>query len=288
MKIPPGATSFCPAVVPLHAGRFKGRSIRHTVRPAGTTDWLLIYTLRGSGLYRHAGGEFRSGPDDVTLFRPGAFQDYQCAPGASQWDLLYAHFLPRLEWPSWLNWPEEGAGLMMLHLEEPSVRGKIEVRLRDMVRLCQGAQPRREELGLNALEEALLWCDSINPRRASAGIDPRIRKAMDFLTAHATRPFDETELSRAAGLSASHLRHLFREQTGDSPRRFQELQRLRRAKDLLAMSRLTVGEIAHELGFENPFYFTLRFKKHTGESPTEFRKRTARKDGNVRKPDFVI
>jgi YesN/AraC family two-component response regulator len=35
-----------------------------------------------------------------------------------------------------------------------------------------------------------------------------------------------------------------------------------------------VGEIAEALGFSNPFYFTLRFKKHTGESPREFRQRT--------------
>ena len=282
MEIPPGATSFLPQVKPLNAGYFKGRVIRHTVRLAGTRDWLLIYTLRGSGLYRYEGGEFRSGPDDVTLFRPGAFQDYQCAPGAKKWDLLYAHFLPRTEWPSWLNWPEQAAGLMALHLKEPALRRRIALRLQDMIHLCRSAHPRREELGLNALEEALLWCDSINPQRASAGLDPRIRKAMDFLTAHAAEPFSEAALARAAGLSASHLRHLFRAQTGDSPRQFHELQRLRRAKDLLAMSRLTVGEIANELGFENPFYFTLRFKKHTGESPTAFRKRMLREDGAAR------
>ena len=273
MKMPPGSTSFLPPVVPLNAGYFKGRSIRHTVRLAGTKDWLLIYTLRGSGLYRYDGGEFRSGPDDVTLFRPGAFQDYQCAPGAREWELRYAHFLPRAEWLSWLNWPEQAAGLMVLHLKEPALRRRIALRLGDMIRLSRSAHPHREELGLNALEEALLWCDTMNPQRASAGLDPRIRKAMDFLTAHVAEPFSEESLARAAGLSASHLRHLFRAQAGDSPRQFHELQRLRRAKDLLAMSRLTVGEIAHDLGFDNPFYFTLRFKKYTGENPTAFRKR---------------
>ena len=281
MKIPHGATSFAPAVVPLHAGFFKGRSIRHTVRPSGTRDWLLIYTLRGSGLYRHASGEFQSAPGDITLFRPGAFQDYQCAPEAKQWDLLYAHFVPRAEWISWLNWPEQGSGLLMLGLKEPSLRNRILLRLRDMVRLSQSAHPRREELGLNALEEALLWCDSANPQRLSARLDPRIRKAMDHLSMHISEPFSEAGLARAASLSPSHLRHLFREQTGESPRRFQELQRLRRAMDLLAMSRLSIAEIANDLGFENPFYFTLRFKKHTGESPTAFRKRVVRREEAV-------
>jgi AraC family transcriptional regulator of arabinose operon len=130
---------------------------------------------------------------------------------------------------------------------------------------------------LNALEEVLLWCDSINPRQSSSQPDPRIAKAMDFLTTHLSEPFSMERLARVAGLSPSRLRHLFREQAGDSPRHFQELQRLRRAKDLLAMSRQTIGEIALELGFTNPFYFTLRFKKHTGDSPRAFRQQTTRK-----------
>jgi AraC family transcriptional regulator of arabinose operon len=147
-----------------------------------------------------------------------------------------------------------------------------------MINLCRSAHPRRLELGLNALEEALLWCDSANPHRASGDIDPRVRKAMEFLTAHLPEPFSEKALGHASGLSPTHLRHLFRAQTGDSPRNFLEKQRLVRARELLAMSRLSVGEIAHELGFENPFYFTLRFKKSMGENPTAYRKRVLREE----------
>jgi AraC-like DNA-binding protein len=43
---------------------------------------------------------------------------------------------------------------------------------------------------------------------------------------------------------------------------------------LLTLSRQTIAEIADELGFANPFYFTLRFKKQTGQSPRAFRLRT--------------
>ena len=83
-------------------------------------------------------------------------------------------------------------------------------------------------------------------------------------------------MARAAGLSASRLRRLFREETGSSLRHFQELQRLRKARDLLSQSRHTIAQIALELGFNNPFYFTLRFKKETGENPRAYRQRTTR------------
>jgi len=166
--------------------------------------------------------------------------------------------------------------LMMLNISEPDMRQRVVLRLREMVRSQFLSQARRQVFGLNALEEVFLWCDSINPRQSSSYVDPRIRRSMDYLTAHLAEPFSEERLATAAGLSPSRLRHLFRSQVGDSPRNFLEEQRLRRAKDLLALSRQTISEIAAELGFASPFYFSLRFKKYTGESPRAFRDRAVR------------
>ena len=279
MKIPPGATSFCPPPRPLGPGSFRQSNLRHTFRPQGTRDWLLIYTVAGSGLYRFPGGEYQSCPHDLTLYRPGVFQDYQISPQAGKWDIYFVHFLPRPDWLPWLNWPEKSPGLMMLVLQEPALRRRVILRWREMIQLAGGAQTRRQIFGLNVLEEILLWCDSVNPRQASSQLDPRVSKAIDFLSAHAAEPFSEERLAQAAALSPSRLRHLFRMQTGKSPRHFQEELRLRRAMDLLAMSRQTIDEIARELGFENPFYFTAQLRrKRTGESrPRAFRQRTTRK-----------
>jgi len=278
LKIPPGATSYTPATAePLAPGSLLGSTLRHTFRPAGTKDWLLIYTLAGSGLYRFSGGEYRTRPHDVTLYRPGIFQDYQISPETKNWDVLFAHFIPKAEWLSWLHWPEKSPGLMSLSVAEANLRRRVVTRLRDMIRLAAGSDSRNWLLGLNALEEVLLWLDSINPRQAATQLDPRIRKAIDFLCDHANEPFSEDRLARAAALSPSRLRHLFRTQKGTSPRRFLEEQRLQRARDLLSLSRQTIAEIALELGFANPFYFTLRFKKATGESPRAYRQRTIRR-----------
>jgi AraC family transcriptional regulator of arabinose operon len=232
-----------------------------------------MYTVAGAGLYRFNGPEYQSIPGDITLYRPGSFHDYQFSPEARKWDLLWAHFTPKTEWMDWLDWPEAWPGLMRLHLDDADVRRRVALRLREMVASQFRAHPRKHLLGMNALEEVLLWCDSHNPRQTASRIDPRVRKAMDYLASHLGDPFEEERVAHAAGLSPSRMRHLFREQTGDSPRHYLEEQRLRRAKDLVALSRQTIGEIASELGFASPFYFSLRFKKHTGKSPRDFRTR---------------
>ena len=165
---------------------------------------------------------------------------------------------------------------MQLQVTDAALRRKIERSLDEMVQLAKSTLTRRVPFAQNCLENVLLWCDTINPRQRDAQLDPRVRRALDYLSAHLREPFSEDHLARVASLSPSRLRHLFREQVGDSPRHFLETQRLRRAAELLALSRQTIAEIADELGFANPFYFTLRFKKQTGQSPRAFRQRTLR------------
>ena len=162
-------------------------------------------------------------------------------PESKKWDVLFAHFLPKSDWLPLLNWPEKSPGFMLLSITESRLQRRLVLRFRDMIRLASASQARSQALGQNCLEEILLWCDSINPRLAASQPDPRIRRAIDFLSGHTNEPFSEERLARAAGLSASRLRYLFRLQTGTSPRRFQEEQRLRRARELLAMSRQTIG-----------------------------------------------
>ena len=281
MAVPPGPLSevITSPRHPIIPGHFGGRNIRPTVREQGSTDWLLIYTLAGSGLYRFAGGEIETQPHDITLYRPGDYQDYRWSPRARRWDLLFAHFQPRTEWLPWLEWPVRAPGLMVLRLEDRQGRRRVVRSLREMVRNYHGAQLRRETFSLHALEEALLWCDAANPHREESRIDPRVARAMDFICQHPALPYSEARLVKASGLSASRLRHLFRVQTGQSIRDYQERQRMERARRLLTLSGQTIGEISGELGFSSPFYFTLRFKKWSGESPRAFRRRTGGRGG---------
>jgi YesN/AraC family two-component response regulator len=45
------------------------------------------------------------------------------------------------------------------------------------------------------------------------------------------------------------------------------------AKRLIIYEKLTVKEIAYSLGFNDPFYFSAFFKKHTGHSPKAYREK---------------
>jgi AraC family transcriptional regulator of arabinose operon len=168
---------------------------------------------------------------------------------------------------------------MRLTLEDAALRRKIAARFFEAHRLATGAQRRREALAMNALEEILLWCDQQNPQAASARLDGRVQKAMDYLCLHLAAEITLDAVAEASGLSVSRLAHLFRRQAGMTPLQFLELQRLNRARQLLELTPHTVQAIAAEVGFNSPFYFTLRFKRQTGLSPRAYRRRMMRPDG---------
>lgn len=80
-----------------------------------------------------------------------------------------------------------------------------------------------------------------------------------------------TAAADQAGLSVSRLRTLFKETTGLSPKQFQLEARINRAERLLTESRLSVGMIAEQTGFESVYHFSRQFKRMRGTSPSLYR-----------------
>jgi AraC family transcriptional regulator of arabinose operon len=257
----------------LVTGHFHKGPRYRTQRAHGTRDWLLVYTVSGHGRYGHNEGEFITAPGDLVLVRPGVRHDYGTARGARGWEPLWAHFIPRPGWLPFLDWPEVAPGILHLALRDHEAGPRVAQRFRDVVRLNAGPSRQREALAQNALEEILLWADLANPRRESAGLDSRIRRSLDFICERFAEPLNVARVAAHSGLSPSRFAHLFRAQTGETPQRYLELQRLNRARQLLEFTQEPVAAIARSVGFENPFYFTLRFKRHSGASPRAWRQR---------------
>lgn len=256
---------------PLVTGHFRKGPRFATYRAQGTEDWLLIYNLSGQGRYGHAAGELVTHPGDIILLKPHTVHDYGTARGHRHWEPLWAHFIPRPAWLEWLDWPEAAPGLMHLRLQGHESQARIARRLRDVIQLNAGPSPLREPLALNALEEVLLWCELANPNKAAGGLDRRINRALEFICARFAEPLTVARIAAHGGLSPSRFAHLFRQQTGETPQRYLELQRLNRARQLLEFTQEPIRAIARQVGFESPFYFTLRFKRHSGASPREWR-----------------
>jgi AraC-like DNA-binding protein len=99
-------------------------------------------------------------------------------------------------------------------------------------------------------------------------LSPALRMIEDLLEAKLSI---ET-LSAACGLSVHRFGVLFKQTLGDSPHRFILKRRMEKAMSLLAHSRLSVSQIAVQLGFHDQPHFTRSFKGFAGQSPAFYRK----------------
>ncbi len=77
-------------------------------------------------------------------------------------------------------------------------------------------------------------------------------------------------------LSVSQFSSIFKEATNQTFVEYLTKIRLNEAKKLLKTTDLLIYEIADRVGFSDPHYFSITFKKYTGMPPGEFRKNLAR------------
>lgn len=80
-----------------------------------------------------------------------------------------------------------------------------------------------------------------------------------------------TSYANRLHLSPAYLNEVVKGVTGMSVSRYIRSEHMLRAKRLLVYTRLSIKEVASQLGYEDAAYFTRLFTKETGVSPTAFR-----------------
>lgn len=99
----------------------------------------------------------------------------------------------------------------------------------------------------------------------------KIESAKIIMRENITHEIDTEELATQLGISYSWFRKVFKEYTGYSPAKYYQELKLRKAKQLLIESPMTIKEICYELKYTSTEHFFTIFKKCTGYTPTEYR-----------------
>ncbi len=100
-----------------------------------------------------------------------------------------------------------------------------------------------------------------------------VRRAMAFLSLHSRDPALRLEqVAAQAGVSIDHFGRLFRAALHMSPMQYLRAIRIEHSRFLLRHTRLTISEIAGEVGFRDPYYFSRVFRRVAGVSPRAYRR----------------
>ena len=159
----------------------------------------------------------------------------------------------------------------MLYFENPTLSSTVE-KLRAVIDEANPNSAYAETLGL------LLGIEICKVQRSMSkwppqkhGL-PRATEDMirEYIEANLSRDVSLAELAELAGLSRFHFARSFKRSTGLPPHQYLLRQRIERAKELLALGRLPVSEIAASVGFAGPAPLARTFRRLTGMPLKEF------------------
>jgi len=99
-----------------------------------------------------------------------------------------------------------------------------------------------------------------------------VKRSMEYIRKNISLKLRAETVAKAVFTSTSTLRRVFKEETDKTVGKYIEEYVFLRAKQMLADTELSVGDISRKLGFCDQFYFSRRFKAHFGMPPSRFQK----------------
>ncbi|QAY66674.1 helix-turn-helix domain-containing protein [Paenibacillus protaetiae] len=104
-----------------------------------------------------------------------------------------------------------------------------------------------------------------------------LEQAKAYMEQHSSEALTMERLAAIAAVSPKYFAELFKKTYGVSAHEHMAQIRMAKAKRLMLHSGRKLRDIAHEVGYEDEFYFSRKFKKEHGLSPTQFMNRRKRK-----------
>ena len=158
--------------------------------------------------------------------------------------------------------------------------GSLELSARRLALAIETATPAREralDLAVHAVATDLVDAFGRTERSSRletsrAGlVDRRLRRSIEFMHDNYDRDIPLGDIAAAAFLSEFHFARLFKRITGQTPHAYLANLRIDKARELLAETDLTVGEVGARVGYQSPSHFGKVFRQATGITPTAFR-----------------
>jgi AraC-like DNA-binding protein len=240
-------------------------------RPEGSLDHILIHCVRGEGWLEMNGRRWTAGPDTVVCI-PAEVPHTYGANEYNPWSIYWLHLaganVPGLF--RFLGIDGHNPLLYVPHGNE--VLGAFEG-----VWAANNVVHTWENLVQGSLRASYYASLLQNLQRAP---DPRnraredaIRQSLVFMQENLGAESSLVQLAELAGMSVTRYAVNFRKLTGCSPIEYFNRLKIQKACELLRFSQKSVAEIGEELGFADQYYFSHAFKKVTGLSPANFRRK---------------
>lgn len=265
-----GETSAFPDI--LHCERIRDRALMHDWRISAHrhAEMVQIFCIeKGRASIWADGVEYRL-KDQQFLFMPvRVVHDLQFTQGAEGVVLSFPLSLAGAI-------PDIGAGLSRV------ICADLIPAMQTLIGLIQSVFSKSGTFRISQLAtlgQSLLAILAAEAAEADADQAPLIHRRMAefdrLLKDRILADWGPAKFAQTMGITPGHLNRICRAATGVSASRYIETVQMTEARRLLAFTQLAIGEIGFRLGFDDPPYFSRRFRQVTGETPSAYRAKFA-------------
>ncbi|OWW24570.1 hypothetical protein B4Q04_14730 [Zobellia sp. OII3] len=250
-------------------GYFPKAQYHYRERPEGCPEYILIFCAKGKGWIEIEGKRHNLSENQFSIIPKNAPHKYG-ADYTDPWTIYWIHF----------------NGENTDHFINPFVYPRTLIktpnsRLRERAYLFEEIYYTLEAgNSLNNLEYSSVLLINLlgsfkyhslfTQTKTSLNNDP-VSIAIALMKENIQKKLSIHEIASSSGLSVSHFCLLFKKKTSHTPIEHFTFLKMQRACHLLDFSTLRINEIAIDIGYDDPYYFTRVFKRVMGKSPSAYR-----------------
>ncbi|MDR2535803.1 MAG: response regulator [Treponema sp.] len=122
----------------------------------------------------------------------------------------------------------------------------------------------------------------VSPRKETlTGHAEIIDKAKQYILDNIEQRIMLQDVANHVGISSGYLSTLFKKEFNQNLMDYINMIKTERACTLIRQGKYKIYEISYMLGFENAYYFTRVFRRHTGFSPSEYQKKSGTENKGI-------
>lgn len=250
--------------------KMKSRDVFQTRRDKGRGDYQILYVDSGKGHFFIDGKEHIVPAGNMVIYYPNSPQ-------------LYRYYCKDKTSVYWVHFTGAHVQAIFDHYNIPRESGVIHSGVSpdyqwlfsQIIRELQTNRTKSDEMLTLLLINILMFVNrSLEMKTKFADTtEKEITYAMYHFRENFNKEINIDDYARECNISVCWFIRCFKQVTGQTPLQYIISLRISNAQMLLETTDYTIAQIAQEVGYDNPLYFSRLFHKQTGVSPNQYRKK---------------